>query len=71
MASLGRLIYANPVILGGLFPNGKCVGMRLPVLNRRFSNGSTIQKQTFKTFGIRMDSEFECSVFEPRLYFGY
>ena len=27
-------VYANPVILGGLFPNGKYVGMWLPVLNR-------------------------------------
>ena len=26
-------IYANPVILGGLFPNGKYGGMWLPMLN--------------------------------------
>ena len=29
-----KVINANPVILGGLFPNGKCVGLGLPVLNR-------------------------------------
>ena len=29
---------------------------------------STIRKQTFKKFGFRMDSEFECSEFEPLLY---
>ena len=29
-----RHMNANPVILGGLFPNGKCVDMWLPVLNR-------------------------------------
>ena len=28
----------------------------------------TIRKPNFKTFGIRMDSEFKCSEFEPRLY---
>ena len=27
-------MYANPVFLGGLFPNGEYVGMWLPVLNR-------------------------------------
>ena len=27
-------IYARPVILGGLFPNGKYVGIWLPMLNR-------------------------------------
>ena len=32
--SLEHLIYANPVILGGLFPNGKYGGMWLPMLNR-------------------------------------
>ena len=28
----------------------------------------TIQKPNFKTFGIQIGSEFECSVLEPRLY---
>ena len=28
----------------------------------------TIRNPNFKTFGNRMDSEFECSVFEPPLY---
>ena len=34
VAKLHLNIHANPVILGGLFPNGKYVGMWLPVLNR-------------------------------------
>ena len=42
----------------------------------RFSNGpdhsktelSTIRIPNFETFGFRMGSEFECSVFEPPLY---
>ena len=29
-----RYMNANPVFLGGLFPNGKYVGVWLPVLNR-------------------------------------
>ena len=29
-----KIIYANHVIQGGLFPNGRYVGMWLPVLNR-------------------------------------
>ena len=38
------------------------------ISNVRFLNGLTIQKPNFKTFGFRMDSEFEHSVFEPPLY---
>ena len=29
-----KMLNANPVFLGGLFPNGKYFGMWLPVLNR-------------------------------------
>ena len=32
------VIYANPVILGGLFANGKDMGGCLPMLNRQRNN---------------------------------
>ena len=35
---------------------------------RPFGN-RTIRKRTFKTFGFRMYSVFECSEFEPPLYY--
>ena len=34
----GFYIYANPVILGGLFANGKDMGRCLPMLNRQRNN---------------------------------
>ena len=62
-SKLGRFIYINFILYIVKRPSLECSVFEWSVFE-----WSTIRKQTFKKFGFRMDSEFECSEFEPLLY---